>query len=67
MVFHLYKGVLLHCIRPRASSVAEKLWSDALMTTKASVAQDRLHNHRCRMLEYANIDPCIALVIPVSL
>ena len=41
--------------RPRASSVAERLWSDAAQTNSTGAAFERLHNHRCRMLRYADI------------
>ncbi|TKR79981.1 hypothetical protein L596_014121 [Steinernema carpocapsae] len=35
---------------PRASSVAERLWSDPEQTKDAEVAWPRLHEFRCRML-----------------
>uniref|UniRef100_A0A0N4Z6M4 Beta-hexosaminidase n=1 Tax=Parastrongyloides trichosuri TaxID=131310 RepID=A0A0N4Z6M4_PARTI len=35
---------------PRASAVAERLWSVASMTQSADAAWPRLHEHRCRMM-----------------
>ncbi|XP_054157561.1 beta-hexosaminidase subunit alpha-like [Oppia nitens] len=35
---------------PRASAVAERLWSDPLMTNDIESAKYRLDQHRCRML-----------------
>ncbi len=35
---------------PRASAVAERLWSDQSLTIDANVAWKRLHEFRCRML-----------------
>ena len=35
---------------PRASAVAERLWSDPSQTTSADAAWPRLHEHRCRMM-----------------
>uniref|UniRef100_A0A914P9F9 beta-N-acetylhexosaminidase n=1 Tax=Panagrolaimus davidi TaxID=227884 RepID=A0A914P9F9_9BILA len=35
---------------PRASAVAERLWSDPAQTTSADAAWPRLHEFRCRMM-----------------
>uniref|UniRef100_A0AC34QMM1 Beta-N-acetylhexosaminidase n=1 Tax=Panagrolaimus sp. JU765 TaxID=591449 RepID=A0AC34QMM1_9BILA len=35
---------------PRASAVAERLWSDPGQTSSSSAAWPRLHEHRCRMM-----------------
>ncbi|CAG2116869.1 unnamed protein product [Medioppia subpectinata] len=35
---------------PRASAVAEKLWSNSLDTSNTDNAQFRLDEHRCRLL-----------------
>lgn len=37
-------------VRPRASSVAERLWSDANATQDVDTARHRLDQMRCRML-----------------
>jgi hexosaminidase len=41
---------LLSRLWPRASAVAEKLWSNSLDTNNTDNAQFRLDEHRCRML-----------------
>lgn len=35
---------------PRASAVAERLWSDPVQTQSADAAWPRLHEFRCRMM-----------------
>jgi hexosaminidase len=35
---------------PRASAVAERLWSDATQTTDADKAWPRLHEMQCRLI-----------------
>uniref|UniRef100_A0A914EA23 Beta-hexosaminidase A n=1 Tax=Acrobeloides nanus TaxID=290746 RepID=A0A914EA23_9BILA len=35
---------------PRASAVAERLWSDPAQTQSADAAWPRLHEHKCRMM-----------------
>uniref|UniRef100_A0A0K0FLL0 Beta-hexosaminidase n=1 Tax=Strongyloides venezuelensis TaxID=75913 RepID=A0A0K0FLL0_STRVS len=43
---------------PRASAVAERLWSVASMTKSADAAWPRLHEHRCRMMNRKfNVEP----------
>lgn len=36
--------------RPRASAVAERLWSNPSLTNDTDDAQYRLDEHRCRMM-----------------
>lgn len=44
-------GKLLQLAWPRASAIAERLWSSALDTTNIDDARYRLDEHRCKMLE----------------
>lgn len=40
----------MNIFRPRASAVAERLWSDPAQTQSADAAWPRLHEHKCRMM-----------------
>ncbi len=48
-VFLTNKQFFSH-VRPRASSVAERLWSNAADTQDVDTARHRLDQQRCRML-----------------
>ncbi|PIO64299.1 hypothetical protein TELCIR_14080 [Teladorsagia circumcincta] len=41
---------LIQRLWPRASAVAERLWSDPAATQSADAAWPRLHEFRCRMM-----------------